>query len=242
MWAVWKTNLGTFYFFPSFLSLLSPSFSLSLYWLPLWKSEPLKKIIMSSWQRRTQRDGRDSKGQNICIHHINKRLYNPQKLIFALQQTICRQQQVCIWEIKSGLQFSTLFSLFFLDQCLLKGHSRPTEAMNPVGKCLAWFTHSPLSLHTMNPWERHIQRAGARSREAPILSHGVATRSLSVMVTQTGSFTHDLLFPPAGESPSSNSEICFSHDLNLWVLLGAFLADTKAFCTVVFLAWTNAIS
>ena len=40
------------------------------------------------------------------------------------------------------VQAALLYSIHFLDQWLFKGHSRPTEAKNPMGKCLARFTHS----------------------------------------------------------------------------------------------------
>lgn len=40
------------------------------------------------------------------------------------------------------VQAAVLYSIPFLDQWLFKGHSRPTEAKNPMGKCLARFTHS----------------------------------------------------------------------------------------------------
>lgn len=49
----------------------------------------------------------------------------------------------------------------------------------------------------------------ARTWWVPILCHGLAAGCSSVMVTKTGSFAHNLLFPPAGENSSSTSDLFF---------------------------------
>lgn len=170
---------------------------------------------LSSWQRRMWKDDRDSKGQNICIHCINKRLSNPQKLIFALQQATCHQQQVGIWEIKSSS--AVLHGIhFFLDQWLFKRSQLPHRSHES-----SWGENAWPGLHTPLPFVFTAQqwipgREGVKTEQGgldrlPYSNHGVAVCCLWVSwLPRAGSFTHDLLFPPAGESPSSTSDLFFT--------------------------------
>lgn len=77
------------------------------------------------------------------------------------------------------------------------------------------YTH-PAFIFTANNescWELHTEQKSSTERwglESPICSRGVATDCMSVTVTQAGSFTHNLLFPPAGESLSLTSDLFFT--------------------------------
>lgn len=52
---------------------------------------------------------------------------------------------------------------------------------------------------------------------------------------------HMICFSHQWESACVRPLICFSHDLDLLVLLSAFVVDTKNFYTVVFLGWPYTI-
>lgn len=94
MWVKRKTNC-TLHFFPSLPPSPFPCCCTDWHYVNvgLWK----KKAEISSWKVDMEKDTTTA---------LNKRLYNPQTLIFARQWS---QQQVCIWDIRSWQQFSSVF-------------------------------------------------------------------------------------------------------------------------------------
>lgn len=94
------------------------------------------------------------------------------------------------------------------------------------------YTH-PFFIFTANNescWEFHTERKSSSEQRGleriPYAAEGWQLARLSVTVTQAGSFTHNLLFPPAGESLF----------LDLWFVF--HMIYTSGFCSVSF-SWTQ---
>lgn len=196
---------------------------------------------LSSWQRRMWKDDRDSKGQNICIHCINKRLSNPQKLIFALQQATCHQQQVGIWEIKSSSAVLHGIHFFWING-FLKGHSCPTEAMNPVGEKMPGQVYTlPFPSFLLHNNESLGEKESRPNRE-DLTDSRTPTMGWQFAACECHGYpgleaSHMICFSHQRERARPRPLICFSHDLDLWVLFSVFLhGHTKRFYTVV-LPW-----
>lgn len=97
-------------------------------------------------------------GEERTIHHINKRVYNPQKLILLPEAN--HLPSAAGVHLGNKVQAAVLYSIQSLDQWLFKGHSCPTKAKNPMGKCLAGFTHSLsfiFTAHNESLRDTHIQ-------------------------------------------------------------------------------------
>ena len=97
----------------------------------------------------------------------------------------------------------------------------------------------------MTPSERYIQSEQWGLDGIPYSAMGwQLTECLTAWVSWLPRLEalHTICFSHQRDRARPQPLIYFSHDLHLWVLLGVFLVDTKRFCTVVFLAWLNAIS
>lgn len=131
---------------------------------------------------------------------------------FAPEQSICHQQQVCVWDINLGLPFSPVL-IFWINSFLKVTAAREGPGKHPVARfytlhffCL--FFQSVL--HTIHPRGRCTLANGENQARFPDSGTGWQVASLSVMVTPAGSFTLDLLFPPAGGRLSSASDLLFT--------------------------------
>lgn len=188
-----------------------------------------EKIMISSCQSETESFAGTGKDKTYAFF-TSKGLYNPQKNS-SHWPAANHLPPTAGMHLGNSVQAAVLHSIhFFRDQCLhKKGHSCPTEAQYPMGKCLARSTHSlHFYSHIESLRERRIRSKGVRLERIPYSAVGWQLAA-SVMVTLAGSFTHDLFFPPAGAS-LSRPLICFSHDLDLWFffsLLSVFLMNTK---------------
>lgn len=120
------------------------------------------------------------------------------------------------------------------------------EAMNPMGKMPSQvYTFPPLYFY----YTQWIPRRDTdRVKEAE--QWGLERILYSGMGLQLAAWAswlprlealHMICFSHQRESVCPKPLICFSHDLNLWVLLSVFVMDTKKFCTAVFLRWSYAV-
>lgn len=134
----------------SLLSLLSPSFFSSSICTDCHYEnlKPLKKIMISSCGKghgKLTGTGEDKTSA------FNKRFYDPQKLVFALQQS--HLPPAAGVHLGNKVQTTVLCSIHFLDQWLLKGHGQSAETWKPMGKSIQVYTLALLHFlpQTMNP-------------------------------------------------------------------------------------------
>lgn len=97
----------------------------------------------------------------------------------------------------------------------------------------------------MNPSERHMQSKGATLNSQDLRGSyaqpwgGNLLPRVSWLPRLEAS--HMICFSHQRERDCPQPLICFSHDLDLWVLPSVFLMDTKRFYTVVFLGQSYAV-
>ena len=121
------------------------------------------------------------------------------------------------------LRAAVLYSIHFLDQWLVKGHSHHTEARNPKGKCPSQVCTLPFLRFSFCCTQLIPRRQSKGVR--------LNSKDLRGSRTQTGGgnllprvswlprlvASHMICFSHQRERDCPRPLICFSHDLDLWV-------------------------
>lgn len=124
------------------------------------------------------------------IPHVNKTQYHPPKHLPSLppQQSICHRQQVCIWDVNSWPQFSTVF-IFWINSFLkvTAAVKKPGDQWGKMPSCkvytLAFLRCFFFVAHNKSQRETHARRRSHDLKRIPCSAAGWQLASPSVMVT-----------------------------------------------------------
>ena len=180
------------------------------------------KIIISSWQNKDTEGwrGREKDKTSAFITSTKDSIILKKSSHCPAANHLPSTAGV---HLGNKLRAAVLYSIHFLDQWLVKGHSHHTEARNPKGKCPSQVCTLPFLRFSFCCTQLIPRRQSKGVR--------LNSKDLRGSRTQTGGgnllprvswlprlvASHMICFSHQRERDCPRPLICFSHDLDLWV-------------------------